>query len=336
MTLLDFTKHITNLPDWLQGSKSLKLILWAGDMKRGDITDVQRLSEYDMYLCGGDCQQLESNVSYINKEHLGSKAIILINIHNDEQMANFCDLFADKFSVIDADYNGNTPIFPIEAYSRLLAPGGRAYNIRGLNGARFPSEELQNALELFAPVLPPDLAVRRRWTAEMIQLAKDNRMGPDIAWTSPDLLHSYYDGVRERQNRFMKHQMERSPLFKNTYEYTADNLEHYWSKLPVRILTVNLETAWNWEGASGEFLDTYRARFISYLRERLSTYPDFAEYVPQIFDSFEEELRVYQLYLSRLEYFTEPLPTGLRSRVGYFMDYRYPEPRREFDIILSK
>jgi hypothetical protein len=336
MTLLDFTKHITNLPDWLQGSKSLKLILWAGDMKRGDITDVQRLSEYDMYLCGGDCQQIESNVSYINKEHLGYKAIILINIHNDQQMANFCDLFADKFSVIDADYNGNTPIFPIQAYSRLLASGGNAYNIRGLNCVRFPSEELQDALELFAPVLPHDLAARRRWTAEMIRLAKDNQLSPSSAWSSRDLLHPFYDGVRERQDRFMKRQLERSPLFNKLHDYTADNLEDYWSKLPVRILTVNLTTAWNWEGACGEFLESHRSRFVSYLRERLSTYPDFAEYMTQSFNTLEEEIRHYQICISRLEYFTEPLPTGLRSRVGYFMDYRYPEPRREFDIILSK
>jgi len=336
MALLDFSKHIDTLPDWLQGSTSLKLILWAGDMERKGITDVQRLSEYDVYLCAGYCQQVDSNVSYINEKKPGSKVICLINIHNDEQMTNFCELFANKFSVIDADYNGNTPIFPIEAYSRVLAPGGHAYNIRGMNGARFPSEELQNALELFAPVLPADLAVRRRWTAEMIQLAKDNKLSPSSAWTSPDLLHPFYDGVRERQDRFMKYQLERSPLFNKTFLYTADNLEDYWSKLPVRIITVNTETAWNWEGASGEFLEPYKTRFIGYLRERLSTYRDFADYVPQVFDSFEEELRVYQLYLSRLEYFTEPLPAGLHSRVGYFMDYRYPEPRREFDIILSK
>jgi hypothetical protein len=134
----------------------------------------------------------------------------------------------------------------------------------------------------------------------------------------------------------MKYQLERSPLFNKASLYTVDNLEDYWSKLPTRILTVNLETAWNWEGASGEFLDAHEARFIAYLRERLSTYRDFAEYKPQEFDSFKEELRVYQLYLSRLEYFTEPLPPGLHSRVGYFTDYRYPEARREFDIILSK
>ena len=331
MTLLDFKQHFKRLPDWLQGSKSLKLILWAGDMKRNDLTDAQRLSEYDIYLCAGYCQHLESNVSYIEAHHKDSKAIIMIDIHNDEHMANFCELFADKFSVIASDYNGNTPIFPIDAYSRILAPGGQAYNIRGMNGVRFPSEELQNALELFAPVLPHDLAVRRRWTAEMIQLAKDNRMGPDSAWTSPDLLHSYYDGVRERQNIFMKYQLERSPLFKNTYEYNTDNLEDYWSKLPVHILTVNIEAAWNWEGASGKFLEAHKARFIGYLRERLSTYLDFADYVPQ-----GEELRHYQTCISRLEYFTEPLPPGLHSRVGYFMDYRYPEPRREFDIILYK
>jgi len=338
MALLDFTDGLPAIPEWLQRRHTLKLILWAGDMERDGITDVARLSEFDIYLCAGYCGKLTTNVEYISQFYPHSKAICLLDIHAPDQLSRFCTAFAGRFSVISADYNGNTPTFPIEAYSQTLAPSGRAYAICGINGARFPTEEFYNALELFAPVLPHELLSLRQWTPELIQLAKDNQLTPSSTWTSPDLKDAYYDGVRERQTRFMEQKAKRSPLFNSVIQYSADTLEEYWSKLPVHVLTVNLKTAWNWQREQtngGAFSEPYRVRFAKYLKGRLRQYSDTAEYLANEYDSLENEIYGLQRCLSLVETFRDPLP-GLEWHVGYFVDHRYPEPKRCFDIILSK
>jgi hypothetical protein len=50
-SILDFTQPHTILQN--QSRKNLRLILWAGDGEHDGISDVERLPNYDVYLCLG-------------------------------------------------------------------------------------------------------------------------------------------------------------------------------------------------------------------------------------------------------------------------------------------
>ena len=224
----------------LAGRSHLKMVLWAGDCVHDGITDIERLPDFDVYLCFGFSQTLGANVDYIyNRSRPG--IICIIDACVKEQMDRFIEVFRGKFSVIDSDYNGNTPTLPREYYHALLSNEGKAFNIVGINGCVLPTEDFQNSMELFAPMLSPEDNLRRTWTAEMLELAKANDLTPGSTWTSPDFKDPYYDGIRVRQERLMEWNKNRNPVKSDMWNYSKDNIEEYWSLLPLHILTVNFE-----------------------------------------------------------------------------------------------
>lgn len=231
---------VTGTPSYCELAGDLKMVLWAGDCSNNGITDVERLANFDVYLCYGFMQTLQANIDYINSREKPG-IICILDVTNKEQMGRFVEVFRGRFSVIDSDYRGNTPTLPLEYYYELLSPEGKAFNIKGINGCILPTEDYQNSLELFAPLLSQVDNYKRMWTKEFIELADGNKLTPSSAWQSPDLKDPYYDGVRQRQLQLMEWNKNRNPIGSQVWKYSKDNLEEYWKLLPIHILTVNFE-----------------------------------------------------------------------------------------------
>jgi len=126
--LLNFHSDVTPVvPDWL--GTSLKLMMGAGDLNQGGITNIQYLHPYDVYFCLpwiGDA--LRQNVEYLLANYHHRKVICYIDVKNYDQVRRFADLFAGRFQLIDG-FGGHTPHFRLPIISRLLTVGGEAVNI---------------------------------------------------------------------------------------------------------------------------------------------------------------------------------------------------------------
>lgn len=241
--------------------ENARLILWAGDTIHG-ITDVERLPNYDFYLCAGFMANLQANAATLP----AGKYICLVNINVPEQLKRFVDAFAGRLAVIDSDYNGNTPTLPLSVYASLLAPGGKAYHIDGINCITMPEMEMLNLIDIFAPVLPPEILVRHRWCREIIELARDNRLSPHDTWTSSDLAAPYYADVVRAQKTFEMWEKRRNPR----WPYYANDLETHWASLPTSVLTSTVTPYRN--GLHADFVNTlidtvepYKERFARWL-----------------------------------------------------------------------
>ena len=317
MSVIDFTNQ-PKIPGWLLNRNPLRLILWAGDGFH-HTCDIERLPAFDMYLCQGYPQNLQANIDYIEANNL-KKTICIINALDPTQMAVFCGIFGNRFSHIDSDYIGNTPRLDTKYYTTLLAPGGEAHHIRGINSAQFPTEDFYNVLELFAPVLPPYMNARRKWLETILNMAVGNGMSPEYVWENHKAdLHANMIGA---QNYFIRTQIERSPEFANTAKYTDATLEEYWSRLPVHILTVNLDRAWRWGGLTDDTLLGYYDRLAAHLKGRIIMNPDIESYVTSA--SLSNIQHVF--YLQSI------MPAN--GRIGWHADLR--REGTTFDIIISK
>jgi hypothetical protein len=318
---MDFRNGQPQIPAWVTNTP-LRMILWAGDGFHENC-DIERLPNFDFYVCLGLPPNFEVNKEYIETHGL-RKTICIIDTGSSEQMNLFCTMFRGRFSHIDADYMGNTPILEMKYYDALLAPEGIAYNVRGINSIRMPTEELYNALELFAPVLPEEMNNKRLWTDGIMNLAIGNTMKPEHVWQSQALKVDVYRYTVTVQNRFHQSQLERSQEFDNARKYREADLEEYWSKLPIHILTVNLDTAWIWAKQDGTPLEKYHARLVAYLKTRLIMNPDIEKYAG-------DNLRDIQHCLKLQSFDAKPL----ESHLCYFEDMRMARAIK-FDIILRK
>lgn len=225
----------------LEGRTDLKMVLWAGDCVNDEITDIERLPNFDVYFCFGFVHTLQANVDYIYNNRTKPGVICIIDVSNKSLMDNFVEIFRERFSVIDSDYHGNTPTLPREYYDALLSNEGKAFNMKGINGCSFPVEDFQNCMELFAPMLSHQDNYLRIWTQEIVDIARVDGLSPSAVWTSPDFKGNYYDGIKARQEQLMKWNKDRNPVSNQIHKYSKDNIEEYWKLLPLHILTVNFE-----------------------------------------------------------------------------------------------
>lgn len=293
--MLNFKQnHILEIPTWLL-NKDASLMLWAGDCVHNGITDVDRLPGYDVYLCYG-FDGLDANVNTI-VNNSQEKLICVIDIHDEQQLNSFVKLFKNKFQTINSDYLGNTPNLTMPVYRDLLKPGGTAYNTEGINAVFFPTVAFRDTLELFAPVLPEELKPRRKWTKEILELAKDNRLSVEATWTSPDLHMPYYDQIRKDQSQFDQAQLLRYPgQILYNLKYTADTIEQYWDTLPDHVLRVTPRRGLGWENLDDDWVLPFKARLVAYLEDRVkksmtaSEKEDFNQYYATLNESADEQL----------------------------------------------
>jgi len=293
--------------------EKLKMCLWAGDCVHDGITDIERLPNFDIYLCYGYPYTLQNNLDYLNNR-IKYGLICVIDVENKNQMAFFTELFKGRFSIIDSDYNGNTPTLELGIYNRLLVQNGKAYNIQGINGCYVQLADAQNLLEIFAPIISSELSDLRRYTPQMLELAKDSNLQVDMAWTSPELKHVSYNKIRAAQDLFSGYRRALNPNHITARLFTEDKLEEYWDQLSSILFDFKFQRALKENGVE-EAISPYVPRLIAYLKPKLLYHVDRVEdFNEKVGDDLEKLLSFYVL--------SNKVFTGLEFRIGYYLDIR--------------
>ena len=328
------------LPAWLSKPK-LSLMLWAGDCVHSGISDVERLAGYDIYLCYGFIPGLEENIEALKRRRQPG-VICIIDVDEPAYYSLFERTFKGRFTLIDSDYNGNTPNLSPSSYAELLAPGGQAYNTEGINGVFFPTESLRHALELFAPIISDGLNERRLWTKELIDLAKENRLGIAETWTSPEL-ETYYPIIKAEQRQFRINQEHRYPELLCARHYKSEELEAYWTRLPVAVLCVNLTKAFSWESTPSDWLEPYKQRFLDFLKyyAEQKKCNDYDEYISRNSDTMDSTIAAYQTIITKQAYCASVASCSLLATMKYHDDLRLPyneaqSNKQQYGVIISK
>ena len=299
--VLDFSKEVQYTTD----RKDLRMMLWAGDGEHDGISDVARLKDYDVYLCMGLGDGIRKNSPFLKQ----GQVICVLNVDNVAQMTEFHRVFDGCFRDIYADYMGNTPTLPSADYLRLLAPTGIAHNIEGINGIIMPTEDILNRLELLAPLLSPENYNKRMWCQGILNLAKRDDLSPAAVWTSPDLKHSAYDGVRYEQERFVMWQKRRNPR----WPMRAQTLEEHWATLPTETLRVSPFRKRLPIDDTVELLEPHLPAFESFIRGKIVMPPRI--HVAEDYYSIQDMQHI-------LKYMDYEMPEGLVGQIGYYWDSR--------------
>jgi hypothetical protein len=310
----------------------LKLMLWAGDCVHNSITDVERLPGYDIYLCLGFTEGIQENAEFLSKREKPGY-ICCINTSSPEQMSEFIKDYMGRFSLIDSDYHGNTPRMLPEYYACLLSSDGRAYNIEGINGLIMYRADYMNALETFGPILDNNLNDQRRYIKPMLDLAKDNKLEVDMAWTSPDLKDHYYDTIRLGQNNFSNRVKSLNPKHDIARMIDEEKLEEYWSQLSDELMAFNKARAEYEAGVSLEelFSASRWERFTKFLTQKverlvqdISEFKEYTEY------DFTRVQRVLKLSIVARAF------TGFTVNYGFYTDLRKEGHPRTYGLWISK
>jgi len=321
-----------------QKRHGLKLILWAGDGEHEGVSDVKRLRDYDVFVCYGfEGPFLNNNINDLS----GSQTICRMDVHNADHMAAFRQIFHGAFTMIDADYYGNTPVLPLSEYVPLLSPSGRAYHTEGINSLVMPQENILNVLEIFAPVLNAYASEQRRWSQGILELAKRDDIPASHVWSSPDLRHSWYDHTRDMQDKFVHWQKMRNPA----WPACAATLEEHCDTLSIKTLCVRITQT----SIAGdlEHIRPYLQEFHDYLLKKIDTlYATQEKYSMRSTGAMTDYLmecikskNIYEAILIRqnvLKWLSTPVPDGLVCMIGYYEDERYADYPQVFGAYYVK
>ena len=310
----------------------LKLMLWAGDCVHNGITDIERLPDYDIYLCIGFTEGIKENAEFLSRREKPGY-ICSIDHSSPEQMSEFIKDFMSRFSLIDSDYHGNTPKFKPEYYACLLSSDGRAYNIEGINGLIMYRADYMNALETFGPILDDTLNDERRYIKPMLDLAKDNKMPVDMAWTSPDLKDQYYDTIRLGQNTFSSKVRSLNPKHDIARMMDEERLEEYWSQLSDELMVFNKARAeYEAKVPLEELFGSSRwERFTRYLTQKVeSIVNDVSEFKEYTEYDFTRVQHILNLSLVAKSF------TGFVVNYGFYTDLRKKGHPRTYGLWISK
>jgi len=138
--ILDFYTGVDALPPWL--GSDLKIILGAGDLDQNGL-NVQQFSMFDVFFCQpwDNHGSLRKNIEYLTANYTHQKVICFLDIQLSGQVERFCELFRNRFILIDG-YGGHTPHLPLDCIAKILKPGGTAVNIYEMYENVYSEEEL--------------------------------------------------------------------------------------------------------------------------------------------------------------------------------------------------
>ncbi len=145
--MLNFHEGVERLPEWLP-KDGLSLIMGAGDLDQEGILNVKKFSDFDVFFCNNWSHDgsLERNVAYVAEHYFHQKVICIIDIHNEEEMFRFTELFEHRFRRIDG-YGQHTPHMSIMDLEKVLCLGGIATNIYEMCEMCMEVEEFQKYLK---------------------------------------------------------------------------------------------------------------------------------------------------------------------------------------------
>jgi hypothetical protein len=301
-------------------------MLWAGDGEHDGVSDVARLRGYDVFLCMGLNQEmLQRNIDRM----VGSQTLCIINMHEKEQMTEFCREFTGAFSHIDSDYYGNTPSFPMNYYSLLLGSGGMARNIVGINTLIMVEEDMLNTVELFFPVLDDKAKQRRFWDKSVLALSNRDELSPGEVWSSSGLSHHYYDYAREAQDRFVKWQKRRNSAWPS-YKLT---LYEQWESLGADLLSSRISLPIEVQ---------YLEKFSAYLTQKIASILEAKPMFTLVQSAMDEDCygkdiaAVIRIKQNVIKHLMTELPSSLTGMIGRYIDERYESRPAEFGLTLIR
>jgi hypothetical protein len=302
-------------------------MLWAGDCVHGGVADVARLQNYDVFLCQGFPEGLAANLDALRTDQF----ICILDVHDEQQIAAFRDVFRGRFRHINSDYNGNTPSLPLHEYRELLERGGTARNVFGIHGTVMPYEDYYCILEIFAPVLPGAWKDRRRWSSEIITLSERDHISPAMVWTDDELNYPHYRYAKEAQIQFETDRKRMNPAWP-----TLPPLAEHWETLPLNTLHVPQCIHLPSGPMLMKEIEPYLPSFSAHLSERIKMLPQFS-----ILDMAELEERCALLKpleaicekMQCIKMLSTPIPGGLIGSIRYFPDDRLG--RQVLDLALT-
>jgi len=115
---------IPSIPPILQGTRSLSILIGAGDVVHNGVTNVEQFSTYDILLCLPMGPGVEENISKLSDS---GPVLCYIDV-NSPQMVDFVQQFRGRFHTIDG-HSIHIPHLSLETIEELLAEGGKATNI---------------------------------------------------------------------------------------------------------------------------------------------------------------------------------------------------------------
>ena len=145
--VLNFHEGVERLPEWLP-EDGLSLIMGAGDLDQEGILNVKKFSDFNVFFCNNWSFHgtLERNIAYIAEHYFHQKVICIIDVHNEQEMISFTDLFKHRFRRVDG-YDQHTPHMTIADLERVLCLGGRATNIYEMSEMCIEVDEFQKYLK---------------------------------------------------------------------------------------------------------------------------------------------------------------------------------------------
>jgi len=128
--VLNFHEGVERLPEWLEGSYTLSLIMGAGDLCQEGVLNVEKFDNFDVFFCNAwdHLSSFKNNVEYLCQYYYRRKVICVIDVKNKEEMAQFVKLFAHRFNRVDG-FGQHTPHMNITDLEKVLHIGGSATNI---------------------------------------------------------------------------------------------------------------------------------------------------------------------------------------------------------------
>ena len=124
------------LPDWyVFPDDGVNIICGVGDYVDGNIPNVEKFKNYDIFVCLGDdfipkgndriYTSVDENVQWLveNTQEQKTKLLCLLDLNDKEQVDRFINIFEGKVKLLNS--YSNSPMFnPVESVSLLKKPGG--------------------------------------------------------------------------------------------------------------------------------------------------------------------------------------------------------------------
>lgn len=329
------------------GLQDVHMILWAGDCIH-TIPDVQRLSctfapgVCVVYVCYG-YKELTENLSVLSE----NAYICTLNMEDILQKDQFLRDFANRCKIITSDYNGSTPKIPLSDYTQLLVKGGLAYNTEGVSNGFNPVDVTISVLELFAPILTPDLKEQRIWIPDILNLAKWNDFTPSVVYTSPDLKGGLYNSIWKRQVAYFEDLKRVNPGFSQIISHTDETLEEHWKTLPEAILTTKLNYPLYscMQESQRDHISKYFERLSvflwNYIQEKMATFERNPLAVKEVETFLKNQtdistkIHILQKIIKLLNVSKTCEPT-LTPYISLYMDSRYSPPKETCNLWFIK
>jgi hypothetical protein len=192
-----------------------------------------------------------------------------------------------------------------------------------------PVDNMLSTLEAFAPVLDYETRQKRLWSEGVIKLAKRDQLSPAEVWSSGDLKHSYYNYIREEQERFAGWQISRNPQWPAMKPTLREQLEILGADVLTRPIAHPIE-------------QPHLEEFSRFLTEKIQSTLQIKTNFTLVQSAMDEAtygkdlagvIRVKQATMKML---TTDIPPSMTAIIGRILDERYPTNPTEFGLTLVR